>query len=211
MVADELDADWKRVKIEQAIGDKRYGDQNTNGSHSIRSFYDTMREAGATARCMLIQAAAQQWGVPVAECETDLHVVVHRSTNRRAGYGELATAAAKLAAPKREELKLKPKSAWRYVGKGQVSYDLEALVTGKAIYGMDAHVDSGMVYASVERPPVLGGKVKSYDDKEPLKVAGVRQIIPIDSFQQAPAFQPLGGIAVIARTTRGRRFKAVRS
>jgi isoquinoline 1-oxidoreductase beta subunit len=200
VVADELDADWKRVKIEQAIGDKRYGDQNTDGSHSIRSFYDTMRQAGATARFMLIQAAAKQWGVPGAECETDLHVVVHRSTNRRAGYGELASAAAKLPVPNREELKFKPKSAWRYVGKGEVSYDLEALVTGKAVYGMDARVD-GMVYASVEHPPVLGGKVKSYDDKEALKVAGVRQIVPMDPFQPPPAFQPLGGIAVIADNT----------
>ncbi len=200
VVADELDADWKRVKIEQAIGDKRYGDQNTDGSHSIRSFYDAMREAGATARFMLIQAAAQQWGVPAAECETDLHVVVHRSTNRKAGYGELASAAAKLPVPKREELKFKAKSAWRYVGKGEVSYDLEALVTGKAIYGMDARVD-GMVYASVEHPPVLGGKVKSYDDKEALKVAGVRQTVPIDPYQPPPAFQPLGGIAVIADNT----------
>src|SRR5216684_2499352 len=200
IVADELDADWKRVKIEQALGDSRYGDQNTDGSHSIRSFYDAMREAGATARFMLIQAAAQQWGVPAAECETDLNMVVHRSTNRSAGYGELATAAAKLPVPKREELKFKAKSAWRYVGKGEVSYDLEALVTGKAIYGMDARVD-GMVYASVEHPPVLGGKVKSYDDKEALQVAGVRQTVPIDPFQPPPAFQPLGGIAVIADNT----------
>jgi isoquinoline 1-oxidoreductase subunit beta len=200
VVADELDADWKRVKIEQAIGDKRYGDQNTDGSHSIRSFYDAMRQAGATARFMLIRAAAKQWGVPAAECETDLHVVVHRSTNRRAGYGELANAAAKLPVPPKEELKFKPKSAWRYVGKGEVSYDLEALVTGKAIYGMDARVD-GMVYASVEHPPVLGGKVKSYDDKEALKAAGVRQTVPMDPFQPPPAFQPLGGVAVIADNT----------
>ncbi len=200
VVADELDADWKRVRIEQAIGDKRYGDQNTDGSHSIRSFYDAMRDAGATARFMLIQAAAQEWGVPAAECETDLHVVVHRSTNRKAGYGELAKAAAKLPVPTREELKLKPKPAWRYIGKGEVSYDLEGLVTGKAIYGMDSRAN-GMVYASVERPPVLGGKVKSYDDKESLKVAGVRQIVPIDPFQAAPGFQPLGGIAVIADNT----------
>jgi len=200
VVADELDADWKRVKIEQAIGDKRYGDQNTDGSHSIRSYYDAMREAGATARFMLIQAAAHEWGVPAAECETDLHVVVHRSTNRRAGYGELAGAAAKLPVPDKGELKLKQKSAFRYIGKGEVSYDLEALVSGKAIYGMDARAE-GMVYASVERPPVLGGKVKSYDDKEALKVAGVRQIVPIDPFQAAPAFQPLGGIAVIADNT----------
>jgi isoquinoline 1-oxidoreductase subunit beta len=200
VVADELDADWKRVKIEQAIGDPRYGEQNTDGSHSIRGFYSAMREAGATARFMLVQAAAQQWGVPAAECDTDLHVVVHRSTSRRAGYGELARTAAKLPVPKREELKLKPKSAWRYIGKGEVSYDLEGLVTGKAIYGMDARVD-GMVYASVEHPPVLGGKVKSYDDKEALKVAGVRQIVPIDPFTPPPAFQPLGGIAVIADNT----------
>jgi isoquinoline 1-oxidoreductase subunit beta len=200
IVADELDADWKRVKIEQAIGDKRYGDQNTDGSHSIRSFYDAMREAGATARFMLIQAAAHQWGVPAGECETDLHVVVHRSTNRKAPYGDLATSAAKFPVPPKEEIKLKPKSAWRYIGKGEVSYDLEALVTGKAIYGMDARAD-GMVYASIERPPVLGGKVKSYDDKDTLKVAGVRQTVPIDPFKPPPAFQPLGGIAVIADNT----------
>jgi isoquinoline 1-oxidoreductase subunit beta len=200
VVADELDADWKRVKIEQAIGDKRYGDQNTDGSHSIRSFYDAMREAGGTARFMLIQAAAHQWGVPAGECETDLHVVVHRATNRKAGYGELASAAAKFPVPPKEEVKLKPKSAWRYIGKGEVSYDLEGLVTGKAIYGMDARAD-GMVYASVERPPVLGGKVKTYDDKEALKVAGVRQTVPIDPFKPPPAFQPLGGIAVIADNT----------
>jgi isoquinoline 1-oxidoreductase beta subunit len=200
IVADELDADWNRVKIEQAIGDKRYGDQFTDGSHSIRSFYDAMREAGATARFMLIQAAAKQWGVPPAECETELHVVVHRSTNRRAGYGELTRAAAKFPIPAREELKLKPKSAWRYIGKGHVSYDLEALVTGKAIYGMDARVD-GMVYASVERPPVIGGRVKSFDDTEALKVAGVHQTVPIDPYRPPPAFQPLGGIAVIADNT----------
>jgi isoquinoline 1-oxidoreductase beta subunit len=200
IVADELDADWKRVKIEQAIGDKRYGDQNTDGSHSVRSFYDAMREAGAAARFMLIQAAAKQWGVPPTECETELHVVVHRATNRRAGYGDLTKAAATFPVPAKEELKLKSKSAWRYVGKGQVSYDLEAFVTGKAIYGMDARVD-GMVYASVEHPPVIGGKVKSFDDKEALKVAGVRQTIPIDPFKPPPAFQPLGGVAVIADNT----------
>ena len=200
IVAEELDADWKRVKIEQAIGDKRYGDQNTDGSHSVRSFYDGMRVAGATARLMLIQAAAAQWGVPAAECETELHVVVHRATKRTAGYGELATAASKLPVPPKEDLKFKPKSAWRYIGKGEPSYDLASFVSGAAMYGMDARID-GMVYASVERPPVLGGKVKSYDDRDALKVAGVRQVVPIDPFQPPAAFQPLGGIAVIADNT----------
>src|SRR5947208_6022167 len=87
VVADELDADWKRVKIEQAIGDPRYGDQNTDGSHSIRSFFDVMREAGATARFMLMQAAAQQWSVSPVECTSELHAIVHQPTGRRLGYG----------------------------------------------------------------------------------------------------------------------------
>jgi isoquinoline 1-oxidoreductase beta subunit len=200
VVADELDADWNRVRIEQAIGDPRYESQDTDGSHSIRSFFDVMRQAGATARSMLVQAAAERWGVPAAECETDLHAVVHRGTNQKLGYGELASAAAKLPVPKKEDLKFKPKSAWRYIGKSFPSYDLEAICTGKAVYGMDARID-GMLYASIERPPVLGGKVKSYDDKEALKVPGVRQTVAIDPFRPPPTFQPLGGIAVIADNT----------
>ena len=134
ILADELDADWKRVKIEQAIGDPRYGDQDTDGSHSVRDGFVTMREAGATARLMLTQAAAQKWGVPVSECESDLHVIVHRPSKRKAGYGELASAAAKLPVPKKEDLQFKPKSAWRYIGKGATSYDLANLCTGKAGY-----------------------------------------------------------------------------
>ena len=138
VVADELDADWKRVKIEQAIGDPRYGDQNTDGSHSIRSFYDVMRQAGASARFMLIQAAAQQWNVRPADCVTEPHVVIHRPTGRRLAYGDLAARAAKLPVPKKEELQFKSKSSWRYIGKGMPSYDLDDLCTGKALYGMDA-------------------------------------------------------------------------
>lgn len=200
VVADELDADWKRVKIDQAIGDSRYGDQNTDGSHSIRSFLDAMRVCGASARWMLIQAAAQQWSVPASECATELHAVVHPASGRKLQYGELAAVAAKLNVPRREQLQLKKTDAWRYIGKGEPSYDLTKLCTGKAIYGMDVRVD-GMVYASIERPPVLGGKVKSCDDQEALKVVGVRQTVPIDPFKPPPAFQPLGGIAVIADNT----------
>ena len=155
ILADELDADWKRVKIEQAIGDPRYGDQDTDGSHSVRDGFVTMREAGATARLMLTQAAAQKWGVPVSECESDLHVIVHRPSKRKAGYGELASAAAKLPVPKKEDLTYKRKTAWRYIGKGAKSYDLANLCTGKAGFGMDARME-GMLYASIEHPPVLG-------------------------------------------------------
>ncbi len=200
VVADELDADWKRVKIEQAIGDPRYGDQNTDGSRSIRSFYDVMREAGATARLMLIQAAAQRWNVDAAQCVTEPHVVVHRPTGRRLAYGDLAANAAKLPVPKKEQLQFKANSSRRYIGKGMPAYDLEELCNGKAIYGMDARID-GMVYASIEHPPVLGGKVKSYDDTEALKVSGVRQTFALDPFKPPPAFQPLGGVAVIADNT----------
>src|SRR5437660_6235639 len=196
VVADELDADWKRVKIDQAIGDPRYGDQNTDGSHSVRSFFDVMRQAGATARLMLILAAAQKWGVPASECQTDLHVVVHPQTGRRLGYGELASAASKLPIPT-SGIRIKTPDQWRYIGKGMTSYDLTELCTGRAIYGEDVRVNN-MVYASIEHPPVIGGKVTSVDDSEALKVTGVRQTVPIDPFKPPPAFQPLGGIAVIA-------------
>jgi isoquinoline 1-oxidoreductase beta subunit len=200
VLAEELDADWAKVKIEQAVGDKRYGSQDTDGSHSIREFYQPMREAGATARLMLVRAAAQEWDVSESECETEPHIVVHRPTGRKAGYGDLVTAASKLPVPRKDELHFKPKASWRYAGKGASSYDLHDLCTGRASYGMDAHID-GMVYASVEHPPVLGGKVKSYDDKAPLQVKGVQKVIPIEPFTPPHAFQPLGGIAVIADNT----------
>lgn len=200
VLADELDADWKRVKIDQAIGDKRYGDQNTDGSQSVRRFFDTLRECGAAARLMLIQSAALQWNVPTSECSTELHAVVHKATGRRLGYGELAAGAAQLAVPKKEQLQLKKPSEWRYIGKGMTSVDLEKLCTGKAMYGMDARLD-GMVYASVEHPPVFGGKIKTLDDQDALQVAGVHQTIRIDPFKPPAAFQPLGGVAVIADNT----------
>jgi isoquinoline 1-oxidoreductase subunit beta len=200
IVADELDADWARVRVVQATGDEKYGDQDTDGSHSVRSFFDTLREAGATARLMLVRAAAAQWGVPAAECSTDLHVVVHKASGKKLGYGELAAAAAKLEVPKKEELKLKPRSEWRYIGKGASSYDLKDMCTGKAAYGQDTRIE-GMLYASVARPPVFGGAVKSVDNKAALSVAGVKQTETIDAFKPPVGFQALGGVAVLADNT----------
>ena len=200
VAADELDADWQRVKIEQGIGDAKYGDQNTDGSRSIRDFYDAFRQAGASARSMLITAAAAEWKVPASECAAELHEVVHRPSGRRAGYGSLAAAAGRLPVPKREELQFKPSTAWRYIGKDQSIYDLSDICTGKAIFGMDAHRD-GMVFASIEHPPVYGGKIKAFDDKEALKVRGVQQTVAIDPFKPPHMFQPLGGVAVIADST----------
>jgi isoquinoline 1-oxidoreductase beta subunit len=200
VLADELDADWKRVKIDQAIGDKRYGDQNTDGSQSIRRFFTTMRECGAAARWMLIQAAAAQWKVAAAECSTEPHAVIHKATGRRASYGDLVAGASALSVPSKEQLQLKQPSEWRYIGKGMTSVDLQDLCTGKAKYGMDARLD-GMVYASIEHPPVFGGKVKAFDDQETMKVAGVLQTVSLDPFKPPAAFQPLGGVAVIADNT----------
>ena len=200
IVADELDADWKRVKVVQAIGSEKYGDQDTDGSHSVTSFFVPLREAGASARLMLLRAAAQQWGVPAAECSTELHNVIHKASGKKAGYGELATAASKLEVPKKEELKLKPRGEWRYIGKPASSYDLKDLCTGKAKFGQDTHM-AGMLYASVAHPPVLGSTVKSLDDSATLAVSGVKQTATIDTFKPPVLYQALGGVAVLADST----------
>jgi isoquinoline 1-oxidoreductase beta subunit len=200
IVADELDADWARVKLVQATGDEKYGDQDTDGSHSVRSFFDTLRVAGATARLMLVRAAAAQWGVPLTECSTQPHMVVHQASGKKLGYGDLAAAAAKLDVPKKEDVKLKPRGEWRYIGKGTASYDLKDMCTGKAAYGQDTHMD-GMLYASVAHPPVFGSSVKSLDDKAALSVAGVKQTETIDAFKPPIGFQALGGVAVLADNT----------
>jgi isoquinoline 1-oxidoreductase subunit beta len=200
VAADELDADWARVKIEQGIGDARYGDQNTDGSKSIRDFFDAFRQAGASARLMLVQAAAAQWNVPAGECTTGLHEVIHQPSGRRAAYGSLVPAAAKLPVPKPETLTFKPRSAWRYIGKDRPTYDLADIVSGKAVFGMDAKID-GMVYASIEHPPVLGATLKSVDSKAALAVRGVKQVVTLDPWKPPIGFQPLGGVAVIADST----------
>ncbi|HWQ31456.1 MAG TPA: molybdopterin cofactor-binding domain-containing protein [Blastocatellia bacterium] len=200
VLADELDADWARVRIEQAIGDAKYGSQNTDGSCSIRDFYDAMREAGASARMMLERAAAEKWGVPAAECRAQNHQVVHAKSKRRLGYGQLATLAAKQAVPKKEELKFKSPAEFRYIGREIPTVDRDDICAGKGTFGMDARMP-GMVYASIERSPVFGGKLRNYDDKEARTVRGVQQTVVIPAFKPPHMFQALGGVAVIADNT----------
>ena len=199
VAADELDADWKRVRIEQALADAKYGDQNTDGSKSIRDFYDPLRQAGATARLMLERAAAAKWGVPAAQCRAKNHRVVHEG-GRTLDFGELATLAAGQPVPGTEELRFKTPAEYRYVGVGVPIVDLAEICTGKASYGFDVRMP-GMLYASIERSPVLGGKLKSYDDRETLKVKGVLRTVQIEAAQPPYGFQALGGIAVIADST----------
>jgi isoquinoline 1-oxidoreductase subunit beta len=200
IVADELDADWSRVKIVQATADEKYGDQDTDGSHSVRSFFDTLREAGGTARLMLIRAAAAQWNKPVTECHTELHQVIHATSGQKIGYGELAASAAKLEVPKKEDVKLKARTEWRYIGKGTPNYDLKDMCDGKAVYGQDTRME-GMLYASVAHPPVFGSTAKTVDDKAALAVAGVKQTASIEGFKPPVGYQTLGGVAVLADNT----------
>jgi isoquinoline 1-oxidoreductase beta subunit len=201
ILADELDADWSRVTVLQGDGDAAYGSQDTDGSHSVREFFDVLREAGATARLMLVRAAAQKWGVPESQCVADpMHAVSDKGSSRTLGYGELAALAAKLPVPKKEELQFKSPAQWRYIGKPAPGYDVAEVCSGKPLFGMDVRVD-GMLYAAIAHPPVLGGKVKSVDDSAALKVIGVKKTIAIDPFKPPHAFQPLGGVAVIADNT----------
>jgi isoquinoline 1-oxidoreductase subunit beta len=202
IVADELEADWKRVRVVQAPGDEqRYGNQDTDGSRSTRHFFDPMRRCGAAARTMLEAAAAARWQVPASQVEATNHEVVHRPTGRRASYGSLAKAAASQPVPARETLRLKDPSQFRYIGKGDLKLvDGRDIVTGKAQYGMDTRLD-GMLYAVVARPPIYGAKVASYDESETLKVPGVVGVVAIEDSPPPALFNPLGGIAVVGRNT----------
>jgi isoquinoline 1-oxidoreductase beta subunit len=202
VLADELEADWSRVEVVQAQGDPKYGDQNTDGSRSTRQFYQPMRVAGASARQMLEAAAAHVWNVNAMDCRARNHVIVHVPTGRQLSFGDAARVAATLeiAPPDHMELRFKPKSEWRYVGKPVPIVDLDDIIRGKATYGIDV-VIPGMKYASVERCPVYGGKAVRYDAAETLKVPGVEQVVEIPATPIPSGYNPLGGIAVIARDT----------
>ncbi|MEH6353601.1 xanthine dehydrogenase family protein molybdopterin-binding subunit [Pseudomonas sp. 3JA] len=202
VVADELEADWARVKVQQAPADEaRFGNQDTDGSRSMRHWYEPMRRCGAAARTMLELAAAAQWKVPVGECHAQLHKVLHQPSGRELGYGELAAAASALAVPSRGSLRLKQPSEFRYIGKeASRAIDGADIVNGRAVFGADVHFD-GMLYAVIARPPVYGGKVKSVDSSAALKVPGVVKVVQIEGRPLPSEFQPLGGVAVVAKNT----------
>ena len=202
IIADELEADWLRVTVRQAPGEQEtFGNQNTDGSRSIRHNWQALRRAGAAARQMLEIAAATAWGIPVSQVRAGNHEVVDRRSGRRAGYGELAEAASIVPVPKPDSLRLKARKDFRYVGKGRVGLiDNDDIVTGKAQYGIDARLD-GMLHAVVARPPVYGGTLVSHDASEALKVPGVVRVVEIASAPVPSGFRPLGGIAVVADTT----------
>ena len=202
VVADELEADWSHVRVQQAPGDeKKYGNQDTDGSRSVRHFIQPMRQCGAAMRMMLEQAAATRWDVDPSEVKADNHVVVHVASGRKAGYGELAAAAAALPVPPVSGLKLKDPSQFRYIGTGTISIvDLHDITVGRAPYGIDARIP-GMKFAVVARPPVVGGKLVTFDASEAMKVPGVEKVVEVKGWPWPSKFMPVGGVAVVARNT----------
>jgi isoquinoline 1-oxidoreductase beta subunit len=187
LVADEMDIVWENVRIEQAPADSRYGDQSTGGSRSISSYYDTMRKAGATARQMLVEVAAQAWGVKADGCQTEAGHVIHPDVEGKLAYGDLVEVAASLNVPRRVDVK--EQSHLRFVGTGIGHWDTPDIITGKAVYGVDVRLPD-MSFAVIARCPVFGGSFASYDEAAALAVPGVRQIVELD-----------GSVVVVAENT----------
>jgi isoquinoline 1-oxidoreductase beta subunit len=178
MLAEELEAGWSQIRYEQAMPGGRFKGirLRTSGSGSTVGTYNALRKAGATAREMLIAAAAARWSVHASSCRADQGTVVHPATGRKLTYGELATAAARQRVP--EEPPLKHSKDFRIIGKPLNRIDGRSIVTGQAVYGIDVHVP-GMLYAIMARCPFVGGKVASFDATKALAVPGVRHVVPV--------------------------------
>jgi isoquinoline 1-oxidoreductase subunit beta len=213
IVADEMEADWAKVKVAQAPGDEvKYGNQDTDGSRSTRHFFMPMRQVGAAARMMLEAAAAKRWGVDVSDVEAKNHEVIQKSTGKKLGYGDLAADASTMGVPSNVSveksgaatpvsLPLKDPSEFRYIGKeGTNIVDGFNITTGRAIYGQDVRLP-GTKYAVIARPAVMGGKVVSFDATDAKKIPGVLQIVEMPTPSYPMKFQPSGGIAIIADNT----------
>ena len=201
VVADEMEADWQFVTIRQAIGDRRYGDQNTDGSNSIRGNFERMRRLGAAARDVLERAAASVWQVDATTCVARNHQVEHAESGRSLSFGDLVEAAQAIEPKGKNEIqaRLKERKDWRYIGIGVGGYDMSDIIDGSAVFGADIRLPN-MLFASIERAPVLGGEVERYDKQAALAVPGVEQVIELPFATEGPyVFNPLGGIAVVAK------------
>jgi len=187
LLAEELEADWTKVRFERASADDKFGNMSTGGSSTTRSMWKPLRQAGAAAREMLITAASQKWNVPRESCRAENGSVVHSSSGKKIGYGELAAAAAQLKVP--DNPPLKDDKNFRILGKRIHRLDTPEKVDGSAMFGMDVRVD-GMLYAVVARSPVFGGKIKDYDASKAKAMPGVLHVVQIDE-----------GIALVANNT----------
>ena len=206
IVAEELDADWSKVEVRQAVIDaKLYGPQVAGGSTSTPTNWDPLRKAGATARAMLVAAAAKTWDVPAAELTTENNVVRHAKSNRSATYGELAEVAATLPVPDAATLQLKPRSSYRLLGKRITGVDNPKIVTGQPLFGIDYRVP-GMVFATFTKAPAIGAHVKSANLDEIKKLRGVKDAFIVGQQGDHVGFNPgapaLGsGVAILASST----------
>lgn len=198
VLADELGADPAKVRIVQGDADEKYGDQNTDGSTSIRNFFEPMRQVAATARAMLIGAAAARWRVPAARLTAHDDAVHDPVTRKSLGFGALAAAAAALPVPKTAPLR--PQRELTHLGKELPLRDGAEYVTGKAGYAADVRVP-GMLTAVIARPPAVFGKVARLDDRRARAVPGVRHVVTLPAPAPPAQSQPLGGVAVIADHT----------
>jgi isoquinoline 1-oxidoreductase beta subunit len=201
LIADELGADPARVVVVQATGDAKFGDQNTDGSSSIRKSYELLRQAGAAARMMLTSAAAARWKVNPGSIIVENHEVTHPASKRVLPFSALVAAAAKLPVPKPDKIVLRPASELRHVNASNLPLlDGADMVTGKAQFGADI-VLPGMLVAVIARPPVVGGKVGKLDDSRATQVPGVRRVVEMPQPKRPWLFQPWGGVAVVADNT----------
>lgn len=199
IIAEELDADWAHVRVEQAaINPAVYGRQSAGGSRSIPTSWDQLRRAGALGRAMLVSAAAKQWNVPESECTTDKSTVFHNASNRRLSYGKLASAAAELPVPDEKSLTLKKRGEYKLLGKRITGVDNRAIVTGEPLFGID-QVVPGMQYAVFEKCPAVGGKVREANLEEIRKLPGVKQAFIVNGTGKPTEVMP--GVAILANST----------
>lgn len=201
IIAEELEADWGQVTAVLGNADPKYGGQNTGGSASIRQFFLHIRQMGAIARDMLEQAAADKWSVSKDQVKAQNHTVVHKTKGVSLSFAELADAASKLAVPDVASVTLKDSADYKLIGKEDIALQgLENIVTGQAIYAQDVQLP-GMLIASIERPPVVGGKVKTFDASEAKKVSGVVDVIRLKDRSFPVNVKPMSGVAVLATNT----------
>ena len=202
-IAEDLEADWKYVTVQQATGDAKFGNQNTDGSRSIRTLLKPMRKMGAMARSILEQAAAKKWNIAASDCKAENHFVVNNTTGEKVFFGDLVEEAKTIAIPSDENIILKDKKDFKYIGKKVVrGIDMEDFLHGKANYGLDARLPN-MKFAAIARSPVTFGSVKSFDTSEATEITGVEQVVQLDRLipPAGQFFGMLGGVAVIANNT----------
>jgi isoquinoline 1-oxidoreductase beta subunit len=196
IVAEELDADWRLVRVDDTPMDRKYGGQGVGGSDAIRSDWDRLRRIGATARALLINAAAAEWSVPTSECSTTTHAVRHAASRREQRFGGLAARAATLTVPR--DVPLKDPAAYRLIGTRIGGSDNHKIVTGQGVFGIDVRI-TGMKYAAIAKCPVFNGRPLKIDSTKARQVPGVRQIVEIAGLDNPTFLMP--GVAVVADST----------